>query len=95
MWYKQLAHHWNKTKKILGDRYNEGKKWAGHMDRMAGIARRGFGAIAPILDDLGQGGAVAQGMKAIQGYDNLRDGAMAVDSQVRGHARRIASADLF
>ena len=53
MWYKQLAHHWNKTKKFLGDRYNEGKKWAGHMDRMAGIARRGFGAIAPILDDLG------------------------------------------
>ena len=90
MWYKQLAHHWNKTKNFLGDRYNEGKKWAGHMDRMAGI-----GATAPILDDLGQGGAVAQGMKAIQGYDNLRDGAMAVDSQVRGHARRIASADLF
>ena len=95
MWYKQLAHHWNKTKNFLGDRYNEGKKWAGHMDRMAGIARRGLALAAPILDDLGQGGAVAQGMKAIQGYDNLRDGAMAVDSQVRGHARRIASADLF
>ena len=65
------------------------------MDRLAGLGRRAFALAAPILDDLGQGGAVAQGMKAIQGYDNLRDGAVAVDSQVRGHARRIASADLF
>ena len=95
MWYKQLAHHWNKTKNFLGDRYNEGKKWAGQMDRMAGLGRRAFALAAPILDDLGQGGAVAQGMKAIQGYDNLRNSVMEVDSQVRGHARRVASADLF
>ena len=95
MLYKQLAHHWQKTKAWMGDRYNEGKKWAGAMDRMAGLGRRAFALAAPILDDLGQGGAVSSGMKAIQGYDQLRDNVMQVDSNVRGHARRIASADLF
>ena len=78
-----------------GDRYNEGKKFAGQMDRMAGLGRRAFALAAPILDDIGQSGAVAQGMKAIQGYDSLRDGVMEADSRVRGHATRIASADLF
>ena len=79
----------------MGDRYNEGKKWAGQLDRVAGIGRRAFALAAPILDDLCQGEAVATGMKAIQGYESLRDGVMEADSNVRGHAKRIASADLF
>ena len=95
MLYKQIAHHWNKTKAWLGDRYNEGKKFAGQMDRMAGLGRRAFALAAPILDDLGQGAAVDAGARAIQGYDQVRDGVMEADSRVRGHARRIASADLF
>ena len=95
MLYKRLAQHWQKTKAWMADRYTQGKKIAGQMDRMAGLGRRAFALAAPILDDLGQGGAVAQGMKAIQGYDQLRDGVMEADSRVRGHARRIASADLF
>ena len=95
MLYKRLAQHWNKTKAWLGDRYNEGKKFAGQMDKLAGLGRRAFALAAPILDDLGQGGAVQAGMKAVEGYDQLRDGVMQADSKVRGHARRIASAELF
>ena len=95
MLYKRLAQHWNKTKAWLGDRYNEGKKFAGQMDKLAGLGRRAFALAAPILDDLGQGGVVQAGMKAVQGYDEVRDGVMQADSRVRGHARRIASAELF
>ena len=95
MLYKRLAQHWNKTKAWLGDRYNEGKKFAGQMDKMAGLGRRAFALATPILDDLGQGGVVQAGMKAVQGYDEVRDGVMQADSRVRGHARRIASAELF
>ena len=79
----------------MGDRYNEGKKFAGQMDKLAGLGRRAFALAAPILDDIGQGGAVQAGMKAVEGYDQLRDGVMQADSKVRGHARRIASAELF
>ena len=95
MLYKRLAHHWNKTKAWMGDRYNEGKSIMHGLDKMAGLGRRAFALAAPILDDLGQGGAVQAGMKAVQGYDQVRDGVMEVDSRVRGHARRIASAELF
>ena len=79
----------------MGDRYNEGKKFAGQMDKLAGLGRRAFALAAPILDDLGQGDVVQAGMKAVQGYDEVRDGVMQADSRVRGHARRIASAELF
>ena len=95
MLYKRLAQHWNKTKAWLGDRYNEGKKFAGQMDKLAGLGRRAFALAAPVLEDLGQGGVVQAGMKAVQGYDEVRDGVMQADSRVRGHARRIASAELF
>ena len=65
------------------------------MDRISGIFRKGFSAVVPILDDLGQGDFVKQGMKAIQGYDQIRGQVMDVDDRVRGHASRIGSADFF
>ena len=95
MWYKDLARGWNKTKAWMGDRYQQGKKFAGELDKVAGIGRRAFGLISPILDDLGQGALQGYGTRAIQGYDSLRDNVMEADSRVGGHARRIASADLF
>jgi len=95
MLYKQLAHHWQKTKAWMGDKYHQAKGWAAEMDKMAGLGRRAFALAAPVLDDLGQGDAARFGTRAIQGYDSLRDGVMEADSRVSGHARRIASADLF
>ena len=95
MLYKQLAHHWKKTKAWMGDKYHQAKGWAKSMDEMAGLGRRAFALAAPVLDDLGQSGLVTQGARAIQGYDQVRDGVMQADSRVQSHARRIASADLF
>ena len=54
-----------------------------------------FALAAPILDDFGQSGIVDKGMQAIQGYDNLHKAVVDSDDYVRGHANRIASADLF
>jgi hypothetical protein len=53
-----------------------------------------FALVAPVLDDLGQSDAVQTGMKAVQGYDNMRGVVMDVDEQVRSHGKRIASADI-
>ena len=95
MWHKQLARHWNKTKAFLGDKYRHLGKWAGELDRAAGIGRRVFQLAAPILDEFGQNDLVEQGMKVIHGYDQVRSNVMDVDANVRGHASRIASADIF
>jgi hypothetical protein len=95
MWAKAFQTHWNRTKSFLGDGYHRLGKWAGEMDRMAGVGRKMFALAAPILDDFGQSGAVDKGMRAVQGYDNLRKGVVDADGYARGHASRIASADLF
>ena len=57
--------------------------------------RDSFSTIAPILEDLGQRQAVEGGMKAIQGYDSLRQSVQDVDANVRRHASRVGNADLF
>ena len=79
----------------MGDKYHQAKGWAKSMDEMAGLGRRAFALAAPVLDDLGQGAVVNSGMRAIQGYDQVRDGVTQAGSRVQSHARRIASADLF
>ena len=95
MWHKQLQQHWNKTKSFLHQGYRNLGKWAGHVERAAGIGRKVFSTIVPILDDLGQGDAVKQGMKVFQGYDQVRGQIMDIDDSIRRHASRIGSADLF
>ena len=95
MWQKRLAKNWNKTKAFLGDKYHTMGKWAGELDRAAGIGRRIFAAAAPLLDDLGQGEAVRQGMDVVRGYDKIRGAAMDIDRNVRGHGTRIGNADIF
>ena len=65
------------------------------MDRAAGIGRRIFSLAAPIMSDMGADEAIQHGMKAIQGYDALRKSAMDADAYTRGHASRIASAEIF
>lgn len=95
MWYKQLGRHWNKTKSFIHQGYHTLGKWAGEIDRAAGIGRKIFSLAAPILDDLGQGDAIRRGVKAFQGYDDARRQVLDVDQQVRGHAQRIGAADIF
>ncbi len=95
MWHKALHQHWNRTKSFLGESYRRLGKFAGEFDRAAGIGRRMFSLAAPILSDIGADDAIQQGMKAIQGYDSLRQGVMDADQYARGHASRIASDDIF
>ena len=95
MWHKALHQHWNRTKSFLGESYRRLGKWAGEFDRAAGIGRRMFSLAAPILSDMGADDAIQHGMKAIAGYDTLRKGVMDADQYTRGHASRIAAADIF
>ncbi len=95
MWHKALQQHWNRTKSFLGESYRRLGGWAKEMDRAAGIGRRVFSLAAPIMSDMGADEAIQQGVKAFQGYDSLRNSVMDADAYARGHANRIASADIF
>lgn len=87
-----LSHHFGKAKKFIGHGYGRLSKWAAEIDRLAHVGRRAFGFVAPILEDLGASGAIDRGVKAIAGYDQLRQGVMEADQYARGHAQRLDAA---
>tara|TARA_Y100001968_G_C19435580_1_gene759470 strand:- start:2507 stop:2797 length:291 start_codon:yes stop_codon:yes gene_type:complete len=95
MLHKTLAHGWNQVKSFVGGHYQRLGKFASEFDRLAGVGRKAFSLVAPILEDMGQGHAVQQGVKAVQQYDTVRKGIMDADGYARHHGRRIAEADLF
>ena len=95
MFLKQLNHHWNKAKSFVGHGYRQLGKLAADADKLAGVGRKIFSLATPMLEDLGQGDVIKQGVSAIQGYDNLRRGVMDVDAKARQHAGRFADADIF
>ena len=95
MWHKHLDKHWRKTKSFIHQGYTRLHGWAGEVERAAGIGKRIFALAAPILEEFGGGQAVSQGMRAIEGYDRLRQGMMDADAVARRVARPIAEADIF
>ena len=84
-----LSHHFGKAKSFLGNGYQRLSKFAGGIDRLAGVRRKTFGFLAPILEDFGASSALTHGMKAIRGYDQIRQGVMEADQYARGHAARL------
>ncbi len=84
-----LRHDCNRAEKCHADGYGHVAKWAGDVDRLAGIGRRAFSAISLILDDFGV--STTHGVRAIKNYDQLRHGVMEADHYARGHAARIES----
>ena len=68
------------VKNFLGNAYHTTKKTLGSMDQMFGDAKKIYGAVAPAIQDLApqqlqgpldnlRGGV----MKAVQGYENIRN----------------------
>ena len=68
------------VKNFLGNAYNTTKKTLGSMDQIFGDAKKIYGAIQPAIQDLApqqlQGGLASMHggvMKAVQGYENIRN----------------------
>ena len=78
-----------RAKNFIGQGYQRLSKFAGEVDCLAGVGRRAFGFLAPILEDLGASSALTHGMKAIKGYDQIRQNVMEADQYARGHAARL------
>ena len=97
MWIsgKQIGNAWRQTRGFLKSTYHEGKKCANMIDGYASVFRKGLSAAAPILamlQDLGAGEALGNGVKALQSCDTVRRQVMDVDGRGREHVGRIARA---
>ena len=95
MLLKSLNHHWKRAKSFVEHGYRQLGGWAKQMDSLAGVGRKALALAAPIMDDFGQGELVRHGVRAPQGYDTIKKGVVDADDYARGHAARIAEADLF
>ena len=95
MLLKSLNHHWKRAKSFVEHGYRQLGGWAKQMDSLAGVGRKALALAAPIMDDFGQGELVRHGVRALQGYDTIKKGVVDADDYARGHAARIAEADLF
>ena len=95
MWHKRWQQHWNKTKSFLSGGYHKLGKWAGEVDRGAGIMRKMFSLATPMLDDMGGCDIIKQGVDAIRKYDKFKSQVSNVNQKALGYARDIDQANIF
>ena len=86
--FGNLKHH-------VGQTYHRTKHFLGQVDHGVQIAKKIYGAVAPVLEHYGGGGANKHIMKAIGGYEHLRNKVMDTHetaannvNQVVGHLKK-------
>ena len=95
MWHRQLERHWNSAKSFIHQGYRNLGKFAGHMDRAAGIGKRLFSLAIPALQDMGQDDLIQGGIQAIGKYNDVRSHAKGIDRNLSAYGRAADSADIF
>ena len=95
MWHKRLNQHWNKTKSFIHQGYQKLGKWAGEVDRGAGIMRKMFSLATPMLDDFGGGDLIKKGVDVIGKYDQFKSQVSDIDQRARGYASTVDKANIF
>ena len=78
---QSLQHHFNRAKEFLGNAYHHTKRFVGDIDHGVRTFKDVLGAVAPVLESYGVNPANQHVMKALSGYDNVRNQVM------EGHER--------
>jgi hypothetical protein len=84
-----------KTKSFIHQGYHQLGKWAGEVDRGAGIMRKMFSLATPMLDDFGGGDIIKKGIDAIGKYDQFKSQVSDIDQRARGYASTVDKANIF
>ena len=74
--HHQVAHHFSKAKQLLGSAYHQTKNFLGNVDHGIRTFKHIYGAVAPVLESYGVNPANKHVMKALTGYDNIRNSVM-------------------
>ena len=69
-------------------------KWAGEVDRGAGIMRKMFSLATPMLDDFGGGDLIKKGVDVIGKYDKFKSQVSDIDTRARGYASTVDQANI-
>ncbi len=61
------------AKKFLGHTYHQTKNVLGHLDHGVAVAKKVYSVLQPVIESLGGNGSHKHVMKALGGYENIRD----------------------
>ena len=92
MWKKHLQDAWTTGKRVVRDSWSHAVRMAGDIDHGVRFTKRLFGALHPLLEDLG-GAHVGRGVvQAFGHYERGRDQVLGHHNQVQAHLSRIRKA---
>ena len=90
-----IKHNLNKAKSFIGHNYAQGKRMAHHIDHGFNIAKKVYGAVAPVLDSLAGNENFTKinkhVSKAVSGYDAIRQNVIDGHEQAEKHYNSIKS----
>ena len=92
MLHKQLHDAFHSGKRMIGKMFNEGVKFVGHLDRGMDTAKRLYGALHPLISQVGGQKATGAIMDVFSGYDRGKAETMGAYNQVQAQMNRIRMA---
>jgi len=90
---KHLHDAWHHGKRTVGHMWNHAVKWAGQIDHAMDVSKRVFGALHPMIEDMGGGNVNRAVMGGLGRYEQGRNEIMGHHNRVQAqlsHLRRAA-----
>ena len=92
MWQRHLQDAWHHGKRTIAGMWGSAVKFAGQLDHAANVSKRLFGALHPMIEDLGGSHVNRAIMGGIQNYERGRDEVMGGHNKVQAQLSRIRKA---
>jgi hypothetical protein len=88
--HHSVSHAVGRLKHRIGHAYHTTKHFLGQVDHGVQIAKKVYGAVAPVLDQYGGKQANKHIMKAIGGYEHIRNKVMDTHETVGNNLNQVA-----
>ena len=92
MWQKHFQQAFHHGKRTVGNMWNHAVKIAGSIDKGFGVAKRLYGALHPMIEDLGGSNVNRALMQGISKFDEAKAGTMSGYNMVESQMNRIKRA---
>ena len=92
MWHRHLQDAVHHGKRTISKMFNEGVKFIGHLDRGMDTAKRLYGALHPLISQVGGQKTTGAIMDVFSGYDRGKAETMGAYNNVQSQLNRIRMA---
>ena len=89
MWQRQLQAAYHHGKRTIGNMFHSAVKFAGQLDHGISVGKRLFGALDPMLQDMGAGSVSRAAVRGFGRYEQGREQVLGQHNQVQAHLSRL------